>query len=265
MNSFTTTLNAKRIARYLQVLIALLGLTHLLSLSLSCLMAHPTTQYIFQLFNLADREHNLPSLFFVGLLLLNAGLCLIIHRNSQTFRERGWAWPLLSGIFAFLAFDEFSAPSHTTFYTLKTLFQGVWFIPSAIVLLAIGVIVVPLLFKLRINIRKWLLLAIVLYFAGAIGGEMIGAGWPISDRPTSFLYGLVVCNQKMVEMAGLATLAYALLRLIEQQYGGFILNIPQHNPIGYYYTTDNANFGIQAGPMPDRSLLNVNRSGYTEN
>jgi hypothetical protein len=249
MNSFTTTLNAKRMARYLQVLIALLGLTHLLSLSLSCLMENSTTKYIFQLFNLADREHNLPSLFFVVLLLLNAGLFLIIHRNSRTFRERGWAWPLLSGLFAFLACDEFIAPYHTTFYTLKQSFQGIWLIPSTIGLLAIGAIVFPVLFKLRINIRKWLLLAIVLYFVGAIGGEMVGAGWPIADRPTSFLYGLIVCNQKLLEMSGLATLTYALLRLIEQQYGGFVLNIPQHNPIGYHYVADNANFGAPGRPI----------------
>jgi hypothetical protein len=241
---FTSTVSAKRVTRYLYATIVALGIAHLIGLSAYCLTRSSAVNELFKIVNF-DRERNLPTLFCVSLLLLNGALFWIIHRNSRAFRERQIAWPLLGGTFAFLGLDEFgglheefSAPLRAVFHTHGTLLHDAWLIPYGIAAIIIATIVLPTIVKLRGNVRLWLLMAAGLYITGAIGFEMVGGLMAGSPRDANFLYGVLVGGSKLLEMSGLATLAYALLTLIEQQYGGFTLMIPQHNPIKYKYNID---------------------------
>jgi hypothetical protein len=241
MTSFTTTISAKRLTRFLLSAIAILGIAHLIGLTLSCLMPQPIVINLFQFVNL-DREQNLPTLFAVGLLLLNSALFFIIHHNSKTFRERQPIWPVLGSTFAYLAIDEFSALHETLSLPLRQLFRtdggllyDAWLIPYGIVAVVLTAIVLPTVIKLRASIREWLVLAIVLYGIGAIGFEMLsGLLHNLSTGP-NFLYGLIVGTKKLLQLSGLATLTYALLTLIEKQYGGFTVVLPNQTQVGYNY------------------------------
>jgi hypothetical protein len=245
MTSFTTTISAKRITRSLLIAIAILGIAHLIGLTISCLIPQPIVLNLFKFVNL-DRERNLPTLFAVGLLLLNAALFFVIHRNSKTFRERRRVWPLLGITFTFLAIDEFSAlheelsvPLRQIFHTDGGVLYDAWLIPYIIATLMIATIVLPTIVKLRASIREWMILAIILYGTGAIGFEMLSGLLHHLAAGPNFLYGLVVGTKKLLEMSGLVTLTYALLTLIEKQYGGLILIIPNQNQVGYNYTSYN--------------------------
>ncbi len=241
MTSFTTTISAKRVTRFLFRAIAILGIAHLIGLIITCLIPQPIVINLFQFVNL-DREQNIPTLFAVGLLLLNAALCFVIHRNSQTFREHRLIWPVLGTTFTYLAIDEFSAlheklsaPLRQLFHTESGILYDAWLIPYIIATLIIAAIVLPTVLKLRASIREWLILALILYGTGAIGFEMLsGLLHNLSSSP-NLLYGLVVGTKNLLELSGLATLTYALLTLIEKQYGGFIVILPNQTQIGYNY------------------------------
>jgi hypothetical protein len=241
MTSFTTTISAKRLTRFLLSAIAVLGIAHLIGLTISCLIPQPIVLNLFQFVNL-DREQNLPTLFAVGLLLLNSALFFIIHRNSKTFRERQPIWPVLGTTFAYLAIDEFSALHETLSPFLRQLFRtdssilyDAWLIPYGIVGLVLAAIVLPTVIKLRASIREWLILSLILYAIGAIGFEMLSGLLHNLATGPNFLYGLIVGTKKLLQLSGLATLTYALLTLIEKQYGGFTVSLPNQIQVGYNY------------------------------
>ncbi len=234
MTAFTTTISAKRVTRSLFTAIAVLGVAHLIGLTISCLIPQPIVLNRFKFVNL-DQQHNLPSLFSVGLLLLNAALFFVIHRNSKAFRERRLVWPLLATTFTSLGINEFSAPLRPIFHTDGGVLYDVWLIPYVIATLVIAVIVLPTIVKLRASIRKWMILAIVLYGTGAIGLELLSSLLHNLATGPNFLYGLIVGTTKLLELAGLATLTYALLTLIEKQYGGFTVILPNQPQVGYNY------------------------------
>jgi hypothetical protein len=255
MTSFTTTISAKRITRSLFTAIAVLGIAHLIGLTIRCLIPQPIVIHLCQFVNL-DRERNLPTLFAVGLLLLNAVLFFVIHRNSKTFRERRLVWPLLGITFTFLGIDEFSAlheelsvPLRQLFHTDGGVLYHAWLIPYIIGTLVIATIVLPTIVKLRASIREWMILAIMLYGTGAIGFEMLTGLLHYLAAGPNFLYGLIVGTKKILEMSGLVTLTYALLTLIEKQYGGLILIIPNQNQIRYNYAAYTSDRVAQSRPV----------------
>jgi hypothetical protein len=243
MTSFTTTISAKRITRSLFTAIAVLGIAHLIGLTINCLIPQTIAIHLCQFVNL-DRERNLPALFSVGLLLLNAALFFVIHRNSQAFRERRRVWLLLGVTFTGLGIDQFSAlhesirvPVRPIFYADSGVLYDAWLIPYIIATLIIAAIVLPTIVKLRASIREWIILAIVLYGMGAIGMEIVSGLLHNFATGPNFFYGLLVGTKKLLEMSGLATLTYALLMLIEKQYGGLTLIIPNQNQITYNYAS----------------------------
>jgi hypothetical protein len=232
MTRFTSIISANRTARYLFAAIIGFGLLHTIGLLLTHIIPNEALQIGFRLFDLTH-ERNLPTLFSVGLLLLNAALFLIVQRNSRTFRERHIAWPLLSGTFAYLSLDEFSGFHEAISQPLRQLFNtsGIlyhaWLIPYSILATIVAAIALPHLWKIRPSLRKWFFLAAIIYITGAIGCKSLTSLFP---NP-SLLYHSLATLKELCEMSGLATLAYSLLRLIEQQYGGFNLIIPNVHPI----------------------------------
>jgi hypothetical protein len=253
MTSFTTTISAKRVTRFLFRAIAVLGIAHLIGLIISCLIPQPIVIDLFKFVNL-DQEQNIPTLFAVGLLLLNATLCFVIHRNSKTFRERQPIWPVLGTTFTYLAIDEFSAlheklsaPLRQIFRTESGILYDAWLIPYIIATLIIAAIVLPTVLKLRASIREWLILALILYGTGAIGFEMLsGLLHNLSTSP-NLLYGLIVGTKNLLELSGLTTLTYALLTLIEKQYGGFTVILPNQTQVGYNYAAYEADRAARSG------------------
>ncbi|MBE9030706.1 hypothetical protein IQ266_13295 [filamentous cyanobacterium LEGE 11480] len=242
MTPFTSTLSAQRITRFLFSVIAMLGIAHLIGLTLSCLTLNPAVINAVKLINL-DRERNIPTLFSVCLFILNAGLFFIVHRNTKTFRERTIAWPLLGSTFAFLALDEFgsiheqlSEPLRNMFNLTGGAFHFAWVIPYGIAAIILAIAVIPTVLKLRPRIRKWLIAAAVIYITGAIGCEILVAITGITVSDTNFIYGLLSGIEELLEMAGLTTLTYSLLRLIEVQYGGITLIIPNQNSVYQNYS-----------------------------
>jgi hypothetical protein len=267
MNTPQPTLSAHRILGYLGRAIAILGILHFVGLTLSCLTQSNAIIAAAKMVNL-DRERNLPTLFNVCLFLLNAGLLLITYDNRRAVREPDRVWALLSGIFAFLALDEFGSiheqlnqPMRNAF-NLPGIFHFAWVIPYGILASIVGSIVFPTLLKLRPSVRKWFFIAPVVYISGAIGGQLLAAMTHVPVSETNFLYGCFVAFEELCEMSGLALFGYGLLRLIEQQYGSIAMMLSHHYgiaPQSYAaYQTDNVvtpgrriEFSLSHAPSPE--------------
>ena len=119
-------------------------------------------------------------------------------------------------------------------------FTFAWIIPYGIAVMLASIYVIPIIWRIEKKIRFWFLLSAVTFITGAIGMEML-EGWQ-SDKPDfqrDLLYNLFITIEEFLEMTGLVMLTYALLSLLQQTYGGFLIHISRtrsvsvSSPFGY--------------------------------
>ena len=194
-------------------------------------LIHPNPSFGGQVFRIVDLngEANLPALytmllFEIAAVLLLANWHLDRHRPGRTWWRHG-GWLLLAAAFAFLGFDE-AAQVHERFGTLTERLLGhlggwllfAWVIPYGLAVAVLAATLVPFLAGLPGDSRGRFLLAGAVYVGGAVGCEVLGAGYISSghfadDRPASVrLLGWLVCLEETMEMAGLIAFGGALLR-----------------------------------------------------
>jgi hypothetical protein len=196
--------------------------------------------YIFGLVPLFDfdMEKNVPTLFSVCLLMLNAALFSIVWNAGRNRETSNRTWLFLCVVFLFLAVDELSSVhEHLSVaisqrYEATGIFHFVWVVPYGIAVLVLGLAVLPTIWRLSKQIRSWFFLSGVVYVGGALGLEMVGGKYfEISKKTLDLPYVLITTVEESMEIAGLIILVYALLKLIQRECGGFALIMPQEPPL----------------------------------
>jgi hypothetical protein len=177
--------------------------------------------YLMGLGDLLDfhQEGNIPTFFSVSLALFSVILLTIIaidarHRASPDARY----WFVLAGGFLFLAYDEafqvhekLMAPMSALLGESRSnLLHFSWVVPAGIAVILAIMYFLRFLLRMPIATRRRLLTAGMLFVGGAIGLELIGGAYFASYGDT-LGYHLLVMVEEGLEMAGLATLIYALL------------------------------------------------------
>lgn len=166
-----------------------------------------------------DGERNVPSLFS-GLLILSCGVLLsLIALGGRGRRVGRTYWLGLAAIFLFLAVDEVVSlherliePLRAALHTSGVLYFA-WLIPYGIAGLLVGVAYARFLFRLPPATRNRMVVAGLVYVAGAAGLEMAG-GWYLEQLggQHNLYYELLTTCEESLEMYGMILFARALLR-----------------------------------------------------
>ena len=173
--------------------------------------------YSFVRFFHFDREHNVPTLFTIFLILQASVVCIMISR-SNVLDQRYWL--ALSIIFAFLALDEFVS-IHERFVdpvrnALSTsgFFHFAWIIPGGIFVLILGIVFLGWLLRLPSQTRRGLILSALIYLSWVLfleGLEGIRAGQFGQD---DLVYILIATVEESLEMIGFIVFTYFAVKFL---------------------------------------------------
>lgn len=180
--------------------------------------------YMYGLFPLFDlgAEKNLPTCFSGGLLFFNAILFGLITGASSRLTTRA-TWLGLTLVFLFLTYDELFCVHERITTPLRVALDasGVFYYAWIVVYVPVSAILafafLPTWRRLDRATRFGFGGALGLYFAGAVGFEMLGGAYEQAfGTHTDLGYGLLVAAEEALEMLGLVALSDTLLKLLRQ-------------------------------------------------
>lgn len=174
-----------------------------------------------------DEERSLPTLFSSGLLAVAA---LLLGLTAWVRRRVGGPdvlpWALLGIVVSALALDEQLAMHETLIAPLREilgadgLLHFTWIVPGSIVAAGLAVVFMRFAPRLHPSVRRLFTVAIVLFFAGAIGVEALGGLYASTQGSEEGLtYALITAFEETLEMLGSVTFVY-----------GVIVNLALHRP-----------------------------------
>ncbi len=232
LNEQQITVNGACLARGL-ALIALALLTVSLLAALTSGLANPGDMSGFRRFLYVDAENNAPTYFSVVLMILNALLLASLAVRtllSGSTLYRYWAG-LSLGFFC-MGFDE-SFEIHERFMKPMRkligdedlgIFYYSWVIPALLLIAVLGGLFWRFLVAIRPTTSVRLLVAGALYLGGAIGVEMLGGWYVERNSQANIGYLLIVTLEEGLEMAGLITLFWAVMRHHRDEFGAVRLH-----------------------------------------
>lgn len=162
------------------------------------------------------REGNLPTLFGGALLLGAAALLAVAARGERAAGRPAAAWSALSGIFVFLAFDEWLSFHEALIKPIKILLslegplRFAWVLPYGLFTGAVGVSCLGLLRRLPARTRNLFVAAGAIYVGGALGCELIGGIIEQRLGRESAAWALEVLVEESLEMGGAVLFLYAI-------------------------------------------------------
>lgn len=169
-------------------------------------------------------EKNVPSIFSTLLYVVISALLFKITFSILKIKKHLFFWLTLAIIFLFLGADEllrihekvgnaFSSNVETS-----GVFYYSWVIPYGIAVIVLGIALIKPLFNLPRATLLSFITAGTIFIAGAVGFEMIG-GWYVDNyiEDNSMMYlsravYILYTIEELLEMIGLSTFIYALLR-----------------------------------------------------
>lgn len=170
-------------------------------------------------FNL-DHERNIPTFFSTALLLFSSGLLLLIY-STEIDRSKQKYWLLLSIIFLTLSIDEANSVHEKLITPLRNLmgtspwYYFAWIVPAAVLLAALGLLLLKFLNSLPRHILRLFLLSAAIYVMGVIGMELIGGYYVFYNSKETFFYTLLVSLEEGMEMSGVILFIYGLISYLK--------------------------------------------------
>lgn len=219
-------LSPRGVATVLAVAIAGLLLADVLTLVSTYAFGHGTAKGLVPLFDM-DAEQNVPSFFSATLFVAGScGFFLLQRLDSSSARE-GNQWRVLAVVFALLALDEAIAIHERLIVPLREMigasgaFYFTWVIPYALAVCVLAAYVLPRLLQVPRAVRRIFFAAAFTYLLGALGFELVGGVYAERLGMDTLTFDLLAMVEETLEMAGLATLLYAQMRLLVVDSGEF--------------------------------------------
>ncbi|WP_312515880.1 hypothetical protein [Massilia sp.] len=223
MQSYRFSGSPRAFAQVLGIIIVCLLCANAIGLVFRFGFDHDYVMGLVPLFDV-DTEGNIPTFFSVAMALFSVVLFTIIaldarHRASVDTRY----WFVLAGGFLFLAYDEAFQVHEKMTVPMRDMLgkEDLGFLHYAWVVPALGAVLLATLFFLRFLLRlpaatrRRLLGAGALFLGGCIGMELIN-GRHFAAHGDTLFYNCLVMMEEGLEMAGLATLIYALVSHIAE-------------------------------------------------
>jgi hypothetical protein len=172
-----------------------------------------------------NREANVPTWFSSAILLSAAVLLLVVTLSTRANGRPFIGWAGLTAIFTYISIDE-TGTIHEKLTPIMQeqleltgyLFFG-WVVVGIVLVVAVGLIYLPFVWRLPAVVRNRFILAGALYVGGAIGVESISANLWYLGGGTSLAFSAVGTVEEWMEMVGIITLIYGLLVYIRSEVG----------------------------------------------
>ena len=168
-----------------------------------------------------DFENNIPAWFSTLGLVVSASLFGFIAYCHSVWKKVGfWHWLGLSVLFVGLAIDEATFIHEILIVSLRNklnlsgIFYFAWVIPGAVFVATVVAIYLPFVWKLPQATRNGLIIAGACFVGGALGMELLGGMIAESQGFDAMSYLIVMTIEESLEMIGVMTLIYVLLRYI---------------------------------------------------
>lgn len=224
------TLKPKKIAIILGTIIILLVFASIIC-TVSKYLGLPNILSVYQLFIL-DREGNIPTYFTSVVLLLAASLLYFIAIANKKQGEHDYLyWIGLAAVFVFLSIDEFTGlherlntPIQARLNTSGQLYYA-WAIPGGGFVVIMMLIYRRFVFNLPKRIKRMIIIAGLIYVAGAIGVEMIGCYYRGLHEQSDITYEFITTCEESMEMIGIMIFVYALMSYIDLRLSNLTLQI----------------------------------------
>jgi len=223
-------ISIKKVVDILIFTTALLFFLHIVSIVISTKFGFeiiPSGKHFCRLFNM-DSESNIPTwlqsviLFTSSLLALWSGF--IYSESENQVRE---FWLLISAVLMFFSIDEISMLHNRirlpqgmeiSFGSFTLLPHFFWIIPGSVGVIIFCFLIYKPLLMIDKATRRRLVFAAIVYFAGAIGLELISALiWETANRGKAFSYFLLVGAEETMEFAGAIMCLRALLIFLSER------------------------------------------------
>lgn len=166
-----------------------------------------------------NSEDNLPTLFTFGLLLF-CSLMLLLISIEQGGTKWQLHWRVLMILFLLIAFDEAAAVHEKSIQVVRDTLDVsgwlffAWVVPAWIFVIIFGLAYLRFLLALPKSSVGLFTLSGALYVGGALGIEMPGGAYAEVHGQDTFAFQMIATVEEVLEMAGLALFAYALVRFL---------------------------------------------------
>jgi hypothetical protein len=205
----------------LLIMISILALANILGLLHSHfgLFGERSLEQSINLFNM-DREGNIPTLFSSLLIFLCFIIIHLIGKSMKESKQPSYGWFLMGWIFLFLSLDEGAQIHELLISVVRSrmettgIFYFAWMIPYLLLLALFVIVFIPFLKRLPGETRNLFILSGAIFIAGAVGMEMLG-GLRAETYGEDIYYGWIATSEETLEMVGMATFCFSLLRFIE--------------------------------------------------
>ncbi|MBE9015932.1 hypothetical protein IQ272_07260 [Chroococcidiopsidales cyanobacterium LEGE 13417] len=215
----------KQVSQILLIIIIFLAIASVLTESAILFLNLSTSNgYTGRMFVL-DAEANIPTLYSALTLSFCALLLAIISyikRAEDTFYT---GWKFLSGLFLFLALDEFCSIHETFIIPLRKAFNTsgflhfAWVIPATILLIIFLLSFLKFIKALPQKTRTLFILAGATYVSGALGMELVSGYYASIHGEETVAYSILTVVEELLEMLGIVVFISALLSYIKRNVG----------------------------------------------
>ena len=211
------------VARVFSGCLAVLLLLHGFVLVMHYGFGHDHMYGLSEIFNLGN-EHSIPTLF-ATLTLLSNTLCLFfLYRAEPAGSRLARVWLVLFLAFAFVTVYEYAVLHERLIRPVRELldFGGylyfAWVLPYAALAAALGLYVLPALWRLGARYRRLFACAAGSYLLGALGIEMLGARhYEAVGEQVDLRYRIFQTVEETLELTGTIVLLYTLLDLLRDR------------------------------------------------
>lgn len=239
MNETKLQIPSRRLTWALAIIATILAIQSIFLRALQYRIGTNNTYWLYQYGELMNinREANVPTWFSAAILLGAALLLLIITLASRANNRPYLGWAGLTAVFTYLSMDEAGTihekltPILQEQLNLTGFFYFGWVIVGIAAVLIVGLIFLPFVWRLPPRIRRWFILAGLLYVGGAVVVESVSANiWYIGGG-TSLRFSAVGTLEEWMEMLGVITLHYGLLEYIRTEVGAVQLSVRRPVPV----------------------------------
>ena len=238
MNEIKFQIPARRLVLALAIIATFLAIQSILLRALQYWVGLDNTYWLYQYGELVNinREANIPTWYSSALLLGAALLLITITLSSRANGRPFLGWAGLTAIFTYISVDETGTIHEKLTPILQEqlnltgyLYFG-WIIVGVALVLVVGLIYLPFVWRLSPPIRRWFILAGVLYVGGAVVVESVSANIWYLGGGTSLRFSAVGTVEEWMEMLGVITLLYGLLQYVRTEVGAVRLSVRQPSP-----------------------------------
>ena len=175
-----------------------------------------------------NAETNIPTWYNTILLLAASLFFFIIAKAKSASRDRfRYHWYGLASLWLYFSIDELAVLHETLIKPVRNMtnlsnwFYFAWVVPGLIFLAVLGIAYLGFFLHLSPRFKILLLASTLLYFGGAVGGEMLSGHFAQTIGLRNFTFAAYSSLEESLELIGASLLIYTLLRYIEEKFGEF--------------------------------------------